>query len=63
MAVDGAFRLELFADYLTFERGLSDRSVKAYFGDVERMAEWLTARGHTDPSLSGTRISGSTSST
>ena len=49
MATDVAFRLELFADYLTFERGLSDRSVKAYFGDVERMSEWLAARGHTDP--------------
>jgi integrase/recombinase XerD len=49
MAIDPAFRLELFADFLTFERGLSDRSVQAYFGDVERMATWLTARGLTDP--------------
>jgi integrase/recombinase XerD len=44
------FRLELFADYLAFERGLSDRSVRAYFGDVERMAAWFAARETADPS-------------
>jgi len=44
------FRLELFADYLAFERGLSDRSVRAYFGDVERMAAWFAARDTADPS-------------
>jgi integrase/recombinase XerD len=43
------WRLELFADYLSFERGLSDRSVRAYFGDVERMARWFSARGVRDP--------------
>lgn len=41
--------LEGFADFLTFERGLSDRSVRAYHGDVERMAAWFGARGVFGP--------------
>lgn len=44
-----AFRIELFGDYLTFERGLADRSVRAYYGDVERLVAWLLARGMDDP--------------
>lgn len=44
-----AWRLELFADFLAFERGLSDRSVRAYFGDVEPMATWFEAKGLDDP--------------
>jgi len=51
MPTHHGFRLELFADYLAFERGLSDRSVRAYFGDVERMAAWFAARETADPSL------------
>ncbi len=41
--------LEGFADFLTFERGLSDRSVRAYHGDVERMSAWFGARGVPGP--------------
>jgi integrase/recombinase XerD len=44
------FRLELFADYLAFERGLSDASVRAYFGDVERLVAWLGVEGFDAPS-------------
>jgi integrase/recombinase XerD len=38
------YRLELFADYLAFDRGLAERSVRAYFGDVERLVDWLRSR-------------------
>jgi integrase/recombinase XerD len=50
MERSSAFRTELFADYLMFERGLSDRTVRAYHGDVERLIDWLTARAVDDPS-------------
>ena len=33
-----AFRFEQFQDYLTFERGLSERTVAAYSRDLTR---WL----------------------
>jgi len=39
------FYIESFCDYLEFERGLSPRSISAYRKDVERLAEWLSARG------------------
>jgi integrase/recombinase XerD len=38
------YRLELFADYLAFDRGLADRSVRAYSGDIERLVAWLRER-------------------
>lgn len=49
MERSNAFRIELFADYLMFERGLSDRTVQAYHGDVERLIDWLEARGVDGP--------------
>jgi integrase/recombinase XerD len=43
------FRLGWFADFLSFERGLSDRSARAYVGDVERLVEWLGSEGLASP--------------
>lgn len=40
-----AFRFEQFQDYLTFERGLSDRTVSAYGRDLARWAAFLDERG------------------
>ncbi len=45
----GVFRLELFQDYLHFERGLSERTVSAYLGDVGRLVEFLDDSGCVDP--------------
>jgi len=36
-----AFLLEQFQDYLTFERGLSDRTLSAYLRDLERLRTFL----------------------
>jgi len=42
------FRLELFSDYLTFERGLAPRSVAAYLADCRELAEFaITRRART----------------
>ncbi len=49
MGVPDPYRLELFADFLSFERGLSARSVEAYQGDVERLVDWLRLRGLEEP--------------
>ncbi len=49
MAGAESFRLHLFGDYLSFERGLSGRTVLAYNGDVERLVAWLEGRGIVDP--------------
>jgi integrase/recombinase XerD len=43
------FRTDQFADYLRFERGLADRTVDAYLGDVLRLAAFLTAKGVDRP--------------
>ena len=40
-----AFRLEQFADYLAFERGLSERTVAAYLRDLRSLADFLSLRG------------------
>jgi integrase/recombinase XerD len=49
--VSRAFRLEHFLDYLTFERGLSDRTLAAYEGDLRRLFRFLEEEaGRTDPS-------------
>lgn len=40
-----AFRFEQFQDYLTFERGLSDRTVAAYGRDLGRWASFLDGHG------------------
>lgn len=47
--VSHAFRLEGFVDYLAFERGLAERTVEAYLGDVRRLGEFLIGRGFGGP--------------
>lgn len=49
MADARAFRFEQFQDYLTFERGLSDRTVAAYGRDLARWASFLEVRGVRAP--------------
>jgi integrase/recombinase XerD len=49
MAESRAFRFEQFQDYLTFERGLSDRTVSAYRRDLKRWAAFMDARGIAGP--------------
>ncbi|HKK27802.1 MAG TPA: site-specific tyrosine recombinase, partial [Gemmatimonadota bacterium] len=44
-----AFRLEPFADFLRFERGLSDRTVEAYVRDVGQLAAFAGDRGTGRP--------------
>ncbi len=44
-----AFRMELFHDYLTFERGLSDRTVQAYGHDLRRWLDFVTEEGVRRP--------------
>lgn len=51
-----AFRIEHFADYLAFERGLSDRTILAYHHDLDRMRSFFAGRGigtpaEVDPAL------------
>ena len=47
--------VELFIEYLSFDRGLSDRTVMAYVSDVERLLEWMNGRGIADPVGAGHR--------
>jgi integrase/recombinase XerD len=49
-ATERAFRLEPFRDYLSFERGLSPRTLDAYGSDARRLVAFLHARGVSDPS-------------
>jgi integrase/recombinase XerD len=44
-----AFRFEQFQDYLTFERGLSDRTVSAYARDLQRWVGVLAEAGVESP--------------
>lgn len=44
-----SFALQSFADHLSLERGLSARTVEAYRRDLERMAEYLAAKGVQRP--------------
>lgn len=44
-----AFRLELFTDYLAFDRGLADRTVAAYRRDMDRFVQFLRDAGRTSP--------------
>ncbi len=44
-----SFHLERFDDYLSFERGLSPRTLDAYGRDTARLEAFLAARGVTDP--------------
>ena len=43
------FRLEEFSDFLRYERGLAPSTVKAYLGDCASFADFVIARGGTDP--------------
>jgi integrase/recombinase XerD len=45
-----AFGLEQFGDYLSYERGLSQRTVAAYKRDLERCADFLADAGIREPS-------------
>ncbi len=47
---DSAFRLESFVDYLSFERGLSDRTLSAYRRDLEKLLGFLEEKGRRGPS-------------
>jgi integrase/recombinase XerD len=44
-----SFRLEQFADYLTFERGLSERTIRAYDRDLRRLLAFLESEGIQRP--------------
>ena len=44
-----AFRMEPFQDFLTFERGLSDRTVAAYTRDLQRWLDFVLSAGVTAP--------------
>lgn len=48
-SIPAAFRFEQFNDYLTFERGLSPRTVSAYERDLTRWWQSLRERGVDDP--------------
>jgi len=39
-----AFRIEQFVDFLTFERGLADRTVRAYHRDLRGLVDFLVDR-------------------
>jgi integrase/recombinase XerD len=43
------FRLDPFRDYLSFGRGLSDRTVDSYARDAERLVRFLEAKGISTP--------------
>jgi integrase/recombinase XerD len=47
MTSGGGYLLERFADFLAFERGLSDRTLEAYRRDLARLIAFLEARGAT----------------
>ena len=47
------FGVEAFCDHLALERGLSPRTVDSYRRDVERLVEFLTARGVRRPADAG----------
>lgn len=42
------YHVDAFCEFLEFERGLSPRTLTAYRRDVERLAEYLEARGTAD---------------
>ena len=49
MSIPRAFRMEQFHDYLTFERGLSQRTVSAYQRDLRRWAACMKRQGVDEP--------------
>ncbi len=44
-----SFRAREFGDHLALERGLSERTVRAYVREVQRLGEFLSARGRAGP--------------
>jgi integrase/recombinase XerD len=46
---DHAFRIDLFEEYLRFERNLSDRTVSAYLHDCRGFADFAIGRGAPGP--------------
>jgi len=51
-----AFRFEQFHDYLTFERGLSERTVVSYGRDLSRWMAFLRDAGVLDPASVDVRV-------
>lgn len=49
MKGDTAFRMEPFLDFLSFERGLSDRTLSAYQRDLSKMFRFVEERGRSGP--------------
>jgi len=49
MSDPNAFAMEQFHDYLTFERGLSDRTVSAYRRDLHRLVAFVGLQGVEAP--------------
>ena len=49
MKNDYAFRSEPFVDYLSFERGLSDRTLSAYQRDLKKLLVFLDEKGRNGP--------------
>ena len=49
MSERSSFRMEPFMDYLSFERGLSHRTLAAYRHDLEKLFRFLEERGQGDP--------------
>jgi len=49
MSCHPAFRMEPFLDYLTFERGLSARTLEAYQSDLGKLLRFLEERKVADP--------------
>jgi integrase/recombinase XerD len=49
MTVPPEFRLEPFVDYLSFERGLADRTLSAYTRDLKRLLAFLADLGRQTP--------------
>jgi integrase/recombinase XerD len=49
VSFDPEFRLEPFVDYLSFERGLSERTLSAYQHDLEKLISFLEDRGRSGP--------------
>ena len=47
--LDLAFRMESFLDHLTFERGLSERTLSAYARDLRKLFHFMADRGRAGP--------------
>jgi integrase/recombinase XerD len=49
VTTEGSFHFEPFLDYLTFERGLSDRTLEAYSRDLRKLLLFLETQGCRTP--------------